>query len=153
RHRRRKNSEGYVGARNPHRRDKIRTLPSGKIRRQLRRSIEGSAEEKAEGREDRSAERARTGQSHQSHGCIAPKRERGTRRRWATKAVPQQRPAPHHETRRPLVGAAEEGRLAPPRVCGLGASGLHVAKLLPLNTARSPACVGTGSRRAHWRGR
>src|SRR5262249_51456233 len=86
------------------------------VRRQLRRSIEGSAEEKTEGREDRSAERARTGQSHQSHGCVAPKRERGARGRGATKAVPQQRPAPHHEARGPLIGPAEEGRLAPPRL-------------------------------------
>src|SRR5204862_2765070 len=101
RYRERKNSEGYDGARVPHCRDEVRALQSEEIRGSLRRSIEGAVEEEAGRREDRSAEGARAGQGHQSHGRLAAKREQRARRRRATEAAAQQRAAPHGQTSEP----------------------------------------------------
>jgi DNA end-binding protein Ku len=54
---------------------------------------------------------ARTSQSHQSHGCASPKR--GRRTWWRARAKrTASGTAPHSEESRPIICAAEEGRLS-----------------------------------------
>src|SRR5215813_4959625 len=77
----------------------------------LRRCTEGATEKEAVRREDRSAKSARTSQSHQSYGCASPKRGRRAWWRWARAKRTASSTAPHSEESRPIICAAEEGRL------------------------------------------
>jgi hypothetical protein len=61
-------------------------------------------------REDRIAKSARTSQSHQPYGCASPKRGRRTWR-WARAKRTASSAASHSEESRPVICAAEEGRL------------------------------------------
>src|SRR5262249_54128302 len=71
----------------------------------------GATEKEAVRREDRSAKSARTSQSHQSYGCASPKCGRRAWWRWARAKRTASSTAPHSEESRPIICAAEEGRL------------------------------------------